>query len=259
MKILAVNNLFVSLSKTQILRGIDLKVEQGEMVGIIGPNGSGKTTLIRTISGNLKPDSGEVLLYGKKATEFSSKELSKKVSVIPQLPQVLYPFTVEEFLIMGRFPHSGRYGYSIEKDYSVVNNIISLTGLENIKTRRMHELSGGERQRAIIAQGFIQEAGLMLLDEPTSHLDIYYQCQLLNLLAKYNKNSGTTIIIVLHDLNLAANYCDRLILLKNGTVYQQGVPKKVITNENIEAVFGTPVIVKENPVNNRPHMFLITE
>jgi iron complex transport system ATP-binding protein len=258
MEILKVNNLCIDFENREILKNISLHVKQGEILGVIGPNGSGKTTLFRSICGSLKPKSGNVIFNDKDISEYSAGEISKNISAIPQMVQILYPFTVEEFVLMGRFPHSGRYGYSQEKDYAVMNRVIEMTDIGSIRNRRMSELSGGERQRVIIAQGFVQEANFMMLDEPTAHLDIYHQVQLLNLLDKYNNECGVTILVVLHDLNLAASYCDRLVLMKKGAIYKEGSVAEVLTYQNIEEVYQTPVIVKENPITHKPHIFLIT-
>ncbi|HEY9186265.1 MAG TPA: ABC transporter ATP-binding protein [Bacteroidota bacterium] len=259
MDILNVNNISVNINELKILDNISFNVKKGEILGIIGPNGSGKTTLFKTISRILKPETGNIFLYNKNITSYSEKELSKLISVIPQMINVQFPFTVEEFILMGRFPHSGRYGYSIDTDYEIVNNVIKNNGMDSIRHRRINELSGGEKQRVIIAQGFAQQTNLMLLDEPTSHLDIYYQVQLLNLLDKYNKECELTILIILHDLNLAASYCDRLIMMKEGKIFTQGTIEEVLTYQNIEAVYNTPVIVKENPIIHKPHVILVTK
>ena len=258
MSILKIENLDISINGREIIKDISFNVQRGEILGVIGPNGSGKTTLFRSISGVLKASGGNIVFDNKNIKNYSSKELAKKMSVIPQMIEITYPFSVEEFILMGRFPHSGRYGYSAHKDYEVINKIMKMTGIEEIKNRKMNELSGGERQRVLIAQGFARETGFMMLDEPTSHLDIYHQVQLLNLLNNYNKECGLTILVVLHDLNLAASYCDRLILLKDGTIYKEGSVKDVLTYQNIEYVYGTPVIVNENPITHKPHVFLIT-
>jgi iron complex transport system ATP-binding protein len=167
-------------------------------------------------------------------------------------------FQVDEFILMGRFPHSGRFLSQKKKDLSVMEYVIALTNINSIRHRKVSELSGGERQRVILAQGFAQEPQIMLLDEPTSHLDITHQIQVMDLLKRLNKNNDLTVMIVLHDLNLAGSYCDRLILLNEGQVFKEGTPKEVLTYQNIENVYKTMVIVKENPLNNKPYVFLVS-
>jgi iron complex transport system ATP-binding protein len=259
MNILSVKNLFCGYSNNTIIKNISFDVKEGEFLGIIGPNGSGKTTLFRAISGILKPFEGEIRYKNYLINKVSSLFLAREVAVIPQLLEIPYSFEVEEFILMGRFPHNGRFQRFSKKDYEILESVVNLTDIASIRNRKMSELSGGERQRVIIAQGFIQEPRMMLLDEPTSHLDITHQIKILDLLKHLNKNNNLTVIIVLHDLNLASNYCDRLILLQDGKIFNTGSPAEVLTYQNIEKVYNTMVIVKENPLNYKPYVFLISK
>ena len=178
---------------------------------------------------------------------------------MPQILEVPFAFSVEEFVLMGRFPHTGRFEALKQRDYRILEDTLNLTDTFPFRGRKIYELSGGERQRVILAQGFAQEPQLLLLDEPTSHLDIAHQVQILDLVKKLNKEKGLTVIIVLHDLNLASSYCDRLILLKEGAIFTEGSPQDVLTYQNIEKVYKTVVVVKENPISLKPYILLVSE
>jgi iron complex transport system ATP-binding protein len=259
MDIYNIKNLSCGYGKEEIIKNVSLNIQQGEFIGIIGPNGSGKTTLFRAICGIIKPSKGNVLYKNKNLLNITSREIAREVSVIPQLLETPFSFSVEEFIMMGRFPHSGRFFTQKQKDWAVLENVINMTDISALRNRKISELSGGERQRVIVAQGFMQEPILMLLDEPTAHLDITHQIQIMDLLKRFNKKNNLTIIIVLHDLNLAGSYCDRLILLNHGEIFKEGTPQEVLTYQNIEHVYSTTVIVKENPLNNKPYIFLVSQ
>jgi iron complex transport system ATP-binding protein len=259
MEILNVKNLVCGYSEIDIIKDISFKINPGEFIGIIGPNGSGKTTLFRSISGILRPKQGQIFYKDRNIYKISTRELAKEISVIPQMLEIPFSFQVDEFVLMGRFPHSGRFLSQKTRDIEVLEKVIYLTDISSIRERKMSELSGGERQRVILAQGFAQEPEIMLLDEPTSHLDIAHQIQVLDLLKRLNRNNKLTVIIVLHDLNLAGNYCDRLIMLNEGKIYKEGTPQDVLTYQNIEYVYNTTVIVKENPLNHKPYVFLVSK
>ncbi|UCD55430.1 MAG: ABC transporter ATP-binding protein [Candidatus Omnitrophota bacterium] len=259
MGILKVENLSCGYNRRDIIRGISFSVKEGGFLGIIGPNGAGKTTLFRAITGILRPRKGKILYCGNDISGISPQNFAREVAVIPQILEVPFAFSVEEFVLMGRFPHTGRFEALNKRDYKILEEALNLTETSSFRGRKILELSGGERQRAVLAQGFAQEPRLLLLDEPTSHLDIAHQVQVLDLLKRLNKEKNLTVIIVLHDLNLASSYCDRLILLKEGDIFKDGSPQDVLTYQNIERVYNTVVVVRKNPIDLKPYILLVTE
>lgn len=259
MDILRIKNLACGYDTKAIIKDISFSVKEGDFLGIIGPNGAGKTTLFRAITGILPPWSGGIFYKGRRILEISPRNFAREVAVIPQILEIPFAFSVEEFMLMGRFPHVGRFEALKEKDYKILEEALVFTDTFSLRERKIFELSGGERQRVILAQGFVQEPRLLLLDEPTLHLDIAHQVQILDLVKKLNKEKNLTVIIVLHDLNLASSYCDRLILLKEGTIFKEALPQEVLTYQNIEEVYKTIVVVKENPISSKPYILLVSE
>ncbi|MBU2567395.1 MAG: ABC transporter ATP-binding protein [Elusimicrobia bacterium] len=240
------------------LRDINLKVNSGEFVGIIGPNGSGKTTLLRAVTRILDVRQGEILLDGTNVKKMSYREISKKIAVVSQGTDVRF-ITVEDFVLLGRLPHYRRFQFlESKRDMEIARDCLTVTGIIKLSNQLMDEISSGEKQLAFIARALAQEPELLLLDEPTAHLDITHQVGILSLIRKLNKEMGLTVIVVLHDLNLAGEYCDRLVLLNNGRLHKSGSPVEVLTYETIEDVYKTRVVTGENPVTTRPHIFLVT-
>lgn len=241
------------------LQDINFRIDLGEVVGIIGPNGSGKTTLIRAITHVLKPKQGEVFFEGKNIGQMKFKELAKSIAVVSQSLEVVF-LTVEEFVLLGRIPHFRKMQFwETKKDLEVARRCMTLTDTIKLKGQLMTEMSGGERQLVLIARALIQEPKLLLLDEPTAHLDINHQVRILDLIKRLNKEFGLTVIVVMHDLNLASQYCDRLILLNNGFIHKAGPPQEVLTYKIIEEVYKTVVVVGENPISSKPYVFLVSE
>lgn len=259
MSILKVNNLTCGYDSREVIKNISFYVDAGEFVGIIGPNGAGKTTLFRAASKVLTPYSGSILYKEKNISEIPPRDFAREVAVMQQIPEIPFAFSVEEFVSMGRFPHIGRFEAQGEGDEKIVESALELAGVISLRERKISELSGGERQRVILAQGLAQEPQLLLLDEPTSHLDIAHQVQVMDLIKKLKREKSLTVITVLHDLNLAASYCNRLILLDEGKVSEDGTPESVLTYQNIEKVYKTVVVVKENPVNRKPYVLLVSK
>ena len=243
-----------------LLKDINFKVNSSELVGIIGPNGSGKTTLIRAITKLVKPKEGKIIYQGKDITELSFKELAKEIAVVSQ--DVHFPdmVKVKDFVLLGRIPHFKKFQLlETNRDLEIAEEVMKLTGVLESKDRFLKETSGGERQLVLITKALAQQPKLLLLDEPTAHLDITHKIKILDLIRRLNKKYGLTVLIVLHDLNLASQYCDRLILLKEGKIYKIGTPSEVLTYQIIEEVYQTVVVVKENPINLRPYVFLVSE
>ncbi len=256
--ILELQNIFCRYDKEDVLRGISFSIQEGDFVGIIGPNGCGKTTLFRVITKILNPSSGTVIYQDKDIKNIPAKDLAKEIAVGLQAFSSAFSYTVEDFILMGRFPHKERFELMNKNDFAICESVMSLTDTLSIRQRNINELSGGERQRVQIAQALAQEPRVFLLDEPTTHLDIHHQVKILNLIRKLNREQGLTIVVTLHDLNLASEYCPRLILLNEGKIYNTGTSQEVLTYQNIEEVYNTVVLVKENPLSGSPYIFLVS-
>ena len=241
----------------EILKDVSFNIEKGDFTGIIGPNGSGKTTLLRTATKIIKPFKGEIFLEEKNLVDMPLKELAAIAAVVPQDTVFMFPFRVIDVVLMGRIPYINRLGFESKKDLRIAMEALEFVDSLHLRDRFIDELSGGERQRVIIAKAIAQQPRILFLDEPTSHLDIGHQIQIFELLRKMNRDSGLTIVAILHDLNLASEYCDKLIMLDEGRVKIQGNPNEVLNYRTIEDVYKTMVIVKENPITFRPHIFLV--
>ena len=241
------------------LSGISLSLEKGSFSGIIGPNGSGKTTLFRGVTSSIATLEGAVYLKGKNLQKLSLKERAQNIAIVSQFVD-LDQMSVEDYVLMGRMPYQNRFQFFESKDdLEKARNYMQLTDVLKHKDKLITELSGGEQQRAAIARALTQEPELLLLDEPTSHLDITHQVRILDLLHRLNQEMGLTVLMVIHDLNLASEYCDQLILFKEGQLFTQGTPEEVLTFDTIEKVYNTPVITRTNPYSNKPVIFLVSE
>ncbi|MFA4836424.1 MAG: ABC transporter ATP-binding protein [Dehalococcoidia bacterium] len=249
---LQIENVKLGYGKSTILQNISLSVQCGEMLGIIGPNGSGKSTLIKGICCLLTPKDGRVLIDGQDVAHISRAELARLVAVVPQTPNLPDTYTAFEIVLMGRTPHLGMLRFEGPRDFDIAWRAMEMTGTQPIAERRMHEISGGEKQRLIVARALAQEPKLILLDEPTAHLDIKYQIETLDFIRKLCREQNMTAVTVLHDLNLAAQYCDRLALIYEGKIHTEGSPQEVITAQNIKEVYGAEVYVYPHPINSLP-------
>lgn len=250
-----VKDLSCGYGKKIVLKEISFEVKTGQFVGLIGPNGSGKTTLIRAISGLLPPRGGGISLDGKSVNRMERKALATRVAVVTQSQEATAPFSVEEFVLLGRVSHWSRFQFlETKKDVQIAERVMTLTGIMHLRGRGMLELSGGERQLANVARALAQEPDLLLLDEPTAHLDIGHQVQVMHLLKELNKEA-LTIVAVLHDLNLASLYCKKLVLLTQGRLRKMGHPREVLTEEIINEVYETSIIVREDRSTSLPLVF----
>lgn len=240
-----------------VLKDVDLKIESGQMVAVVGPNGSGKTTFLKLASGVLRPTRGRMLLDEIDLKDLGRNKIAQKVAMVPQYFYMPFAFTVAEVVMMGRTPFIKLLGGEKEHDRNAVQQSMESTGVTEFENRLFNDLSGGERQRAILALAMAQEPKLLLLDEPTAHLDINHQIELLQLVRKLNQEQEITIAAVMHDLNLASLYFDRLIILKDGTVYADGSPQEVLTADIIQHVYGTQVHVTTHPTTGTPYVIAL--
>ena len=241
---LEIKGLSCGYGRRIVLRKVSLAIERGEIMGIIGPNGSGKTTLLRAISGLLHPTRGHITLEGREIQHLGRQELAQKIAVVTQSPEAAPPFSVEEFVLLGRVPHWGRFQLlETSTDMDKAEQAMHVTGIASLRGRRMGELSGGEQQLAFLARALAQEPRLLLLDEPTAHLDIGHQGQIMDLLRQLNRGHALTVAVVMHDLALASLYCQRLCILHQGRLRKIGTPRQVLTKGVIEEVYRTKVSV----------------
>jgi len=254
---LEINQVDFSYFDGLVLEDINLSVKVGEMVGLLGPNGSGKSTLIKLASGILKPKRGEIRLDGNCVDDLSRRFIASNVAVVPQRFHMPFAFTVSEVVMLGRTPFFRALTDENEDDRLAVANSLELVGIEELAERRFDELSGGERQKVILAMALAQQPKLLLLDEPTVHLDIAHQMEILELVRGLNMGRGLTVVAAMHDLNQAALYFDRLILLKEGRVWADGTPQEVLTEACINEVFAASVRVEMHPLTGAPHIVVI--
>jgi iron complex transport system ATP-binding protein len=238
------------------LANLSFAIAPGEIVGVIGPNSSGKTTLIRLLTRVLEPVEGEIALEGRRLRDWGRAELARRLAVVPQGAPRDFPFTVEELVLMGRYPHApGRY-FEDPEDVRAARAAMDATGVLDLAPRPLASLGGGEIQRAVIARALAQEPRLLALDEPTAHLDLRYQAETAALLRRLNRERGVTILLVSHDLNLAAEVSDRLLLLAEGRLVRLGTPEEVLEESVLAEVFGCEVSVEKSPTTRRLHVQL---
>jgi iron complex transport system ATP-binding protein len=234
------------------LSEVSVAFERGAVTALVGPNGSGKTTLLKALGRLLQPDSGKVLLDGRSIASLPTREVAKRLAFLPQFVQAPAGLTVRELVMFGRYPHRGRGRALREEDQQATDWAIELTEMQHLATREVDRLSGGERQRAWIAMALAQRTGVLLLDEPTSFLDIRHQIDTLRLVRRLNREHGITVGWVLHDLNQAAAYSDRIVALKDGRIEADGPPSQVMQPQVIQRIFDIEVVVVENPVDGSP-------
>ena len=233
------------------LSGLSFTIAEGEILGVIGPNSAGKTTLIRLLTKVLEPVAGEILFDGQRLGMMTRWELARQVAVVPQEVPHAFPFSVEQLVLMGRYPHApGRFFESAE-DVAITRESMAATGVLELAPFPLESLSGGERQRAILARALAQRPRLLILDEPTAHLDLRYQAECAGVLRRLNREQGVTILLVSHDLNLAAELSDRLVLLAEGQLARVGPPEQVLEESTLATVYGCKVTVEKSPGRSR--------
>jgi iron complex transport system ATP-binding protein len=241
------------------LNGVHFEIKAGDIAGIIGPNGSGKTTLLKGITGEIALLEGRIVLDGKDLAKLNLRERAQNIAVVSQFIEEA-DITVEEYVLMGRTPYRSNFQFfESEEDFELAEKYMRLTHVFHLKNKLLSHLSGGEQQLAAIARALTQQPKLLLLDEPTSHLDITHQLQILNLIQQLAAELKITVLMVIHDLNLASEYCDYLLMMKRGELFKHGTPTEVLTFQNIEEVYQTVVITLTNPLSNKPAVFLVSD
>lgn len=258
---MAVNviNLSYSYGSRPVLKNLTFSVPKSDFFIIIGPNGSGKTTLMKVISGILKPQKGRLEILNRSIGHYNLKALARTIAFVPQMVTVDFPFTVIEMVLMGRSPYLGMLGLEHEKDMEIAKQAIAFTGVEHLTHRKLDQLSGGEQQRVFIARAICQEPDVILLDEPTASLDLAHQVRVMDLMEKLKVEKGVTVVMVSHDVNLAAMYGDQLLLLSNGQIVCQGLPDEVLTFQTLEEAYGCTLLVDESPLGKIPRVTLVPQ
>jgi len=250
--ILQLSDVHFSYDGAEVLRGVHLSVSQGAFVAVVGPNGSGKTTVLRLASGLLRPERGRCLVAGRPTESYRRGELARLVAVVPQESHITFPFTALQVVLMGRGPYLGPLGFESQQDVAIARAALHETDSEELADRLLSELSGGEKQRVIIARALAQEPKLLLLDEATSFLDIRHQLDIFRIVQRLNRERNVTVVMVEHDLNLAALLAERMVLLSEGRVVADGPPGEVLSEANVNEVFGASVRRETDAVTGRP-------
>jgi ABC-type cobalamin/Fe3+-siderophores transport system ATPase subunit len=242
-----------------VLKSVTCSIDSGKILGILGPNGSGKSTLLKLLARVLRPRSGTIDLFGNPISVLSQAEVARRVALVPQETMQIFPFTIAEMVLMGRFPHHRGWGgwhWEDSDDWRIAHQAMEDLDVLHLGSRLVTDVSGGERQRAVIARALTQIPQVLLLDEPTAFLDLHHQLDIARILRRLNRERGLTVILVSHDLNLASQYCDRLMLLHHGQVVEVGSPLEVLRPDLLESVYGCPVLIDGHPQSGLPRVSL---
>ena len=240
-----------------VLHDVSLRLQGGEFVGLIGPNGCGKSTLLRVLSRTLRPVSGSVRLDGRDIREWQARDFARNLAFVPQQEQAAFDFTVRDVVLMGRHPHLDRWRGETERDYQLVTQALADADILHLADRPVTNLSGGEHRRVLLARALAQQARLLLLDEPTAHLDITHQAELMALVKRQTQERRMGALAALHDLNQAAEFCDRLLLMGRGRLIAEGAPEEVLTSGHLRAVYDADAQIGSNPVTGRPMLLTL--
>lgn len=258
MPLLSARAVSFAYAEQQTLSDINLALDCGALRALIGPNGSGKTTLLRLLTGILRPQQGSIDYKGVSIAAMTRREIARHIALVPQELNLSFGFTVRQMVMLGRTPHIGAFAGPSRRDREVVEEMMALTGSEELADRVVTELSGGEQQRVVIAMALAQEPELLLLDEPTVHLDLSHQSEILDLIHRLNRERGLTVLATMHDLNLAALYFDELVLLERGRIVSQGSPAQVLNADRIRSVFNAGVLIQPHPTRPQtPQVILL--
>lgn len=249
-----IQNISINYDSSEVIKDVSFTLRKGQLVAVLGANGAGKTTLLKSLNGSLPFTKGEVLLNGKSLRDFSRREIAQKIAVVAQENETKFPVTVLEFILSGRFAHGGVFGWENEGDLQVAENALQMCDLKDYESRLMNELSGGERQRVVFARALATQARILLLDEPTANLDLSHQALMFRLVRERCKNGESSAVIITHDLNLASEFADEILLLKDGKVVAKGTPQNVLTIENLREVFEVEVFLDGHPKSGKPRI-----
>ena len=248
MNILDIENLDFSYGDNTVLKNVTMKVGPSEFIGIIGPNGAGKSTLLKLIDGIHLHTDGKIIIHNDPIELMPRKTLAQQIAYLPQEVDLTFAYSVEDIVKMGRFPHMQGIRLYSDKDEKVVQEVMDLLDINQFCSRSIHELSGGEKQRVMIASALAQEPNILLLDEPTSALDLHHQIEIYQILKNLQKNNQLTVIVVTHDINLASQFCERMILINKGELISDGAPDKVLNFQILQKIFGVKVYIDINPM-----------
>lgn len=251
---ISLNNISVSYQKKRVINNLSLDFALGEFCALLGPNGAGKSTLLRVIIDSQLEKTGKVIIGGKEFHDWTRQELAKQIAIIPQDFHLQFDYSVEDLVLMGRFPYLGRWQNYTNTDKKIVDNILLNLDLIDLKNKLYSKLSGGERRRVSIARALAQETQVLLMDEAFANLDVNHQLEIMQLLWEINKEHNKLIILVSHNINLTSEYCDRIIMLKDGSVIADGQPKQIVTPENIEELYGAKLQIINSPVTGKPNL-----
>lgn len=254
-----IKNLSFSFYQEEIIKNISLDIEKGGFYSIVGPNGSGKTTILKNLARILEAKEGTILMEGDNINSLSAKKLSMRASFVPQSTDIDFQFSALDIVLMGRTPHLKRFQTERKADIKIAKKSMEMTNTWNLREKPINQLSGGERQRIIVARAIAQDTSILLLDEPISHLDIQHQLELLDMLKELNQTKNITIVVVLHDLNFAANYSSKVVLLNHGSIVAFGSEDKVLTKELIKEVYNVDIATVVNPHNGKRHIIPIAK
>ena len=257
MSLLEVRNLAAGYEDGFVLEGVSLALEKGEFVSVLGPNGSGKSTLLKAILRLLPQVEGSIEIDGRDAARLSPRHMARSIAYVPQFPDAAFGFTVEEIVLMGRYAHLGRFGRVSEEEARFLDSILELAGVGALRGKLVGRLSGGERQRVHIARALAQDAPILLLDEPSTHLDLAAQSEIYRILSRLRREKGTAVLCAEHNINLAVPFSDRVLFLKGGRPAALGAPRRLLTRKLVRDVFGAEVDVRRNPRTSLPEVSLI--
>lgn len=253
---LEVQNIFINYGSSEVIKDVSLELRENKIIAILGANGAGKTTLLKSLNGALPVTKGSILLNKKPLHNFSRREIAQKIAVVAQENETKFPVTVAEFVLSGRFAHGGVFGWESEEDSQIAKNALEMCDLKDFENKLMNELSGGERQRVVFARALATQARILLLDEPTANLDLSHQAILFRLVRERCQTCDSSAVIITHDLNLASEFADEILLLKRGEVVAKGKPKEVLTAENLREVFDVEVLLDGHPRSGKPRITL---
>jgi iron complex transport system ATP-binding protein len=248
---LEVQNISINYGVCAVVEDVSFALEAGKIIALLGANGAGKTTLLKSLNGSLPVAKGAILLDGKALKDFSRREIAQRIAVIAQVSETKFPVSVLEFVLAGRFAQGAAFGWESESDLQIAVDCLNACDLANYEARQMNQLSGGERQRVVLARALATQAAILLLDEPTANLDLAHQALMFRLVKERCARENAAAVLITHDLNLASEFADEIVLLKNGAIQSKGAPEKVLTVENLIEVFKVRVLLDENPQSGK--------